>query len=53
VDFSVYQLIALPVARKLAELFVGQLGDNFGSHAFIIYLNQTLSPPAYFQYSAS
>jgi hypothetical protein len=39
------QLVALPIVREMAELLVGQLGDNLGAHKRIIHLNQTLSPP--------
>jgi hypothetical protein len=46
VDFSVYQLVVLPVVRELAELLVGQLGDNFGAHTVIIHPNQTPSAGA-------
>ena len=33
---SIYELIALPVAGKLAELLEGQLGNDFRAHMLII-----------------
>jgi hypothetical protein len=53
VDFSVYQFVVFPVVGKLAELFVGQLGDNFGAQRVIIHINQTPSQPAHCQNLAS
>ena len=44
------QLVALPVVRELAELLVGQLGNDFGAHEGIIHLNQT---PGSQRYSGS
>src|SRR5208283_3470526 len=33
---SIYELIALPVGGKLAELLEGQLGNDFRAHRLII-----------------